>query len=81
VRRCRKLPILRGWINYYGRFNPSGLYPVWRYFNNTLAAWAMKKYKSLYRRKMKATQFLERIAKQQPKLFAHWQVGMRGAFA
>jgi hypothetical protein len=30
---------------------------------------------------MKATQFLERIAKQQPKLFAHWKIGMRGAFA
>lgn len=74
-------PILRGWINYYGRFNPSGLYPVWRYFNNTLAAWAMKKYKKLYRRKMKATQFLEKISKERPKLFAHWQVGMRGAFA
>jgi RNA-directed DNA polymerase len=74
-------PILRGWINYYGRFNPSGLYSVWRYFNNTLAAWAMKKYKRLYGRKMKATQFLERIAKEQPKLFSHWQVGMRGAFA
>lgn len=74
-------PTLRGWINYYGRFNPSGLYPVWRYFNNSLATWAMQKYKSLYRRKMKATQFLERIAKQQLKLFAHWKIGMRGAFA
>jgi RNA-directed DNA polymerase len=74
-------PILKGWINYYGRFNPSGLYPVWRYFNNALAAWVMRKSKSLYRRKIKATQFLEKISKQQPKLFAHWQVGMRGAFA
>jgi RNA-directed DNA polymerase len=41
----------------------------------------MKKYKRLYGKKMKATQFLERIAKERPKLFAHWQVGMRGAFA
>lgn len=41
----------------------------------------MKKYKRLYKRKMKTTQFLEKIAKERPKLFAHWQVGMRGAFA
>jgi len=74
-------PILRGWINYYGRFNSSGLYSVWRYFNKTLSAWAAKKYKRLYRHKVKTTQFLERSAKERPKLFAHWQIGMRGAFA
>ena len=74
-------PILRGWINYYGRFNPSGLYPVFRYFNMTLSAWARQKYKRLYRRKMKATQFLEKIVKEKPKLFAHWEIGMIGALA
>jgi hypothetical protein len=74
-------PILRGWINYYGRFNPSGLYPVFRYFNMTLSAWARQKYKRLYRRKMKATQFLERIVKERPKLSAHWEIGMIGALA
>ena len=74
-------PILRGWINYYGRFNQSGLYPVFRYFNMTLSAWARQKYKRLYRRKMKATQFLEKIVKETPKLFAHWEIGMVGAFA
>lgn len=74
-------PILKGWINYYGRFNPSGLYPVFRYFNITLSAWARQKYKRLYRQKMKATQLLEKIVKEKPKLFAHWEIGMVGAFA
>lgn len=74
-------PVLHGWINYYGRYNRSGLYPVWRHFNQTLVSWAMKKYKKLRRSKVKAAVFLQRIAKQQPKLFAHWRVGMIGAFA
>lgn len=66
-------PMLRGWINYYGRFNQSAMYPVLRHFNNNLAAWAMKKYKHLHERKKKMTQFFEGIIKAQPNLFAHWE--------
>ena len=36
-------PVLQGWINYYGRFNRSALYPFLRYFNHTLRAWVMRK--------------------------------------
>ena len=74
-------PILRGWLSYYGKFNSSAMYPVLRHFNQNLAAWAMKKYKHLHNRKMKTTQFFERIVKEQPNLFAHWKIGMIGAFA
>lgn len=74
-------PILQGWLNYYGRYNRSALYPVWRHFNMTLVAWAMKKYKPLRKRKTKAAIFLERISEKQPKLFAHWRAGMQGGFA
>ena len=35
-------PVLQGWINYYGRFNRSALYPFLRYFNHTLRAWIPK---------------------------------------
>jgi len=38
-------PLLRGWIAYYGRFASSALYPVLRYVNLTLVAWAMRKFK------------------------------------
>ena len=38
-------PILRGWLEYYGRFSPSAMYPVLRHFNMTLVAWAMRKFK------------------------------------
>lgn len=73
-------PVLRGWIEYYGRYNRSGLYPVFRHFNKTLVAWARRKYKKLKAR-TRAAQFIEKIAKRQPHLFAHWKIGMFGAFA
>ena len=74
-------PILRGWLNYYGRYGRSAMYPMARHFNLTLVAWAMKKYRRLHNRKTKAGIFVERTARKQPELFAHWQLGMFGAFA
>lgn len=73
-------PVLRGWIEYYGRYNRSALSPVFRHFNKTLVAWAKRKYKKL-RGKTRAGILLERIAKREPRLFAHWKIGMVGAFA
>ena len=74
-------PILQGWLNYYGAYCRSGLYPVWRHVNKTLIAWAMRKYKSFRRRKTRASIFLEGIMKLRPGLFVHWRNGMKGAFA
>jgi len=74
-------PILRGWINYYGRYNPSGLYPVFRHFNKSLVTWAMRKFKRLRGRKTKAAIFMENIAKRQPQLFVHWKTTMGTGFA
>ncbi len=74
-------PILRGWIEYYGRYNRSALYPVLKYFNGRLVKWAMRKYKKLKGRKTGAGAFLEGISKREPHLFAHWKIGMVGSFA
>jgi RNA-directed DNA polymerase len=38
-------PLLRGWIAYYGRYAPSAPYRLLRYVNQTLVAWAMRKFK------------------------------------
>lgn len=73
-------PILQGWLNYYGEYTKSAMYAVWRHFNKTLVAWAMRKYKPFQKNKAKAALFLINIAKEQPYLFAHWKVGMIGAF-
>ncbi len=74
-------PVLQGWLNYYGRFNRSALYPFLRYFNHTLRAWVMRKYARFRGKKTRAGQYLERMAKARPGLFAHWHCGMTGVFA
>lgn len=73
-------PVLRGWIGYYGRYCRSEMYSVLRHFNKTLVSWAMRKYKKLRGHKIKAAIFLEKIAKREPDLFAHWKIGMVGSF-
>ena len=63
---------IRGWINYFGRFYPSALYPTLRRIDVFLARWADRKFKSLRRRKTQAIPWLQRIARRQTGLFAHW---------
>ena len=65
-------PVLRGWIQYYGRFYKSALYPVFRNFDTTLVRWAMRKYKRLSRHRRRAVYWLGGIARREPRLFAHW---------
>jgi RNA-directed DNA polymerase len=65
----------RGWINYYGRFYRSALYPTLRRINEYLVRWAMRKYKRLKHRRKQASALLEDIAKRHPRYLAHWQFG------
>jgi len=74
-------PALRGWINYYGKYNRSGLYTVFRQLNHKLVLWSRRKYKKLRRHKTQASEFMMRLSSQHPKLFAHWSSGMTGSFA
>jgi RNA-directed DNA polymerase len=72
-------PILRGWVNYYGRFYKSAMYPTFRHLDQVLVRWAMRKYKRLRRHKRRAEHWLGRIARKEPQLFTHWQMGVRPA--
>lgn len=74
-------PLLRGWIEYYGRYAPSALYPLLRYVNQTLRAWMMRKFKRFAAHKIRAGRFLERLARENADLFVHWRLGMTGTFA
>ena len=67
-------PVLRGWIQYFGRFYRSALYSVLRHFNHLLIRWATRKYKRLHRHRRRASHWLGVIARRQPGLFAHWQI-------
>jgi RNA-directed DNA polymerase len=65
-------PIVAGWMNYYGRFHRSAMYPLLQRVNAYLRRWAGMKYRRLrqYRRfKVWWTGLLER----QPGLFAQWR--------
>ena len=65
-------PILNGWINYYGKYHPSGLYSVYAHFNMTLIRWARRKYKDLKGSNKSARKFIKAVATINPMLFAHW---------
>ena len=74
-------PLLRGWIEYYGRYAPSALKPMLRYVNQTLLAWAIRKFKRFRAHKVRASRFLQRLTRENAKLFVHWRLGMTGTFA
>ena len=73
-------PVLRGWMEYYGKYSPSSLEPVWTQFNAVLVKWGMRKYKKL-RGKTRSAKMLESIQQKQPTLFPHWQIGIGKSFA
>lgn len=72
-------PVIQGWINYYGRYYPSALYPTLRYLDSRLARWAMSKYKRLRRHRRRAEHWIARMATRDTGLFAHWRVLPRSA--
>lgn len=74
-------PMVRGWIAYYGRYTRSALYPMARHINQTLAVWMKRKYKRFHRRLGRARLFLQKIARENRRLFVHWQIGDGGVLA
>jgi hypothetical protein len=62
------------------RYAPSALHPLLRYVNLTLVAWAMRKFKRFVGHKVRASQFLIKIAGDHAHLFVHWRLGMTGTF-
>ena len=42
--------------------------------NRKLARWATRKFKRLRRHRRRAEQWLRRVARRQPGLFAHWRL-------
>jgi RNA-directed DNA polymerase len=69
-------PVVQGWINYYGNFYKSQLYPALRSINEYLVRWAMRKYKRLRGHVRRAWKWLVRVAERDPRLFAHWRLGV-----
>jgi RNA-directed DNA polymerase len=74
-------PILQGWLNYYGRYSPAAMDPVWHYVNATLVAWVRRKYKRYKGKKEQASLLVKFIANKRRRLFVHWHRGYTGSFA
>ncbi len=74
-------PLLKGWIEYYGRYTPSALSTILRYVNQTLLRWAVRKFKRFKAHKTRASHFLQRLVRDNASLFVHWRTGMVGTFA
>ena len=68
-------PMIRGWVNYYGKFRGSELSRVFRLLRNRLIRWARKRYKRYRTNFNRAFRWLDRVREQYPNLFYHWQVG------
>lgn len=64
-------PIVRGWMNYYGRFYRSKLYPLLMRINTYLVRWAGSKFKRL-RGFNRAYNWWWKIVPANQGLFAHW---------
>lgn len=68
-------PKIRGWLNYYARFNKHEALQVFCYLNEKLRKWLKNKYKLTNAKSV----YVKYKALQQshPKLFYHWQLGVK----
>ena len=68
-------PMIRGWVNYYGRFRGSELSKVFYLLHKRLVRWARNRYKRYKTSLNRAYKWLKRVRKQFPYLFFHWKLG------
>jgi RNA-directed DNA polymerase len=66
-------PVIRGWINYYGKFYGSEMRKLGRYLDEELARWLSRKHLRLRLTRGTVFRWLRKINKSSPKLFAHWE--------
>ncbi|WP_198023083.1 group II intron maturase-specific domain-containing protein [Paenibacillus zanthoxyli] len=71
-------PVLRGWVNYYGRYYKAEMHSVYRRMNRALLNWAMRKYKRFRQRRKRAWDWLSQIAKRETTLLVGEELYMLG---
>ena len=65
-------PIVAGWMNYYGRFYRSGMYPLLQRVSSYVRRWTGKKYRRLRTHK-RFKRWWTGLIERQPALFAQWK--------
>lgn len=68
-------PKIRGWINYYAKFNQHKAYSVFYYLNELIRKWIKNKYK--IRVKSQLFKKYQSLQTANPVLFYHWQLGIK----
>lgn len=69
-------PVIRGWLNYYGKYGKRELADTLKHINLHLCYWYRRKYKTHRNQKEMCRKMMEEIAKRERQLFAHWAVGI-----
>jgi RNA-directed DNA polymerase len=65
-------PVVRGWMNYYGAFRRSELYPLLMQLNAMLAKWVRRKYRR-FRRWDRLIRRWKQVVAEQPNYLVHWR--------
>jgi len=68
------IPKIRGWLNYYCRFNPGVAGKVFEYLNVLIRRWVEEKFR--LRGKMAVIEKYRNYVQADAKLFYHWQKGI-----
>lgn len=69
-------PLVRGWINYFSKYNSSAMKDTLYVIEERIIKWAMCKFKHFRGRKMRARKWLSQVKEREPNLFAHWKLGV-----
>ena len=69
-------PAIRGWMNYYCRFQRSQFKVIADHLDDVLIRWAMRKYKRLRGHKTRAREWLAAKRRQQPLPFPYWSLAL-----
>lgn len=67
-------PYIQGWISYYGQFYREQMRPTLKRIDAYVIRWARQKFKRLRRRPKGAREWLARMRRANPTLFAHWRL-------
>jgi len=65
-------PVVRGWINYFGKYNASAIRYSLDCVQRRIVKWAMCKFKRFRGHKHRAEKWLSEVREREPRLFAHW---------
>ena len=69
-------PVIRGWLNYYGKYGKRELARVLENINVHLCFWVRRKYKKYKYKPELARKYLRKLSMELTSLFAHWKVGI-----